>query len=482
MSRRITLGTTDTSERFSRTISGRQYPAAARDADRSACALPHDDLCNQIEATIRARWRTKEKASDYHEYEDLVSDYMHDMNVLRDAVREFRAMIVGSWSVNTQFHCQGEADAQARDSFLSKHEGRLSSIVDQHLIAPAPRLEAKLERMPLALRYIELQDALDKGVKKFAEQVVTLLDTGVDRGMIGVANWATDTACDVSYYRNIVIQEDHGSQIVRAEERVVGIREFMFGYAEQIEEKVFRVSRGQHLLRRGRYDLYLSQAASHRIEDGKVVIPHDVGEFLDSLPAWIRGMARVVEGKELKRLLVVMDVERERYEDTRVVAVRFRERKHYCPVVTIGHYVLTGWSGTEESCEVASRWAWQMRVIAILLLFLAVGLCCLGQLLSAAFRIVATAAAVLSLITFWESERQRAISNEGKPDSERLFAASLMWGVSAAALMALFAGITGGNGMLTGTGLSCLLLMAAFLVSRSTPPQESVVETKQHHS
>jgi hypothetical protein len=466
--------TTDPSAKFSRTICGRRYPAPPKDAKWPTLTLPPNDLSNQIETAIRARSRLKDKASEYQDYESLVDDYLHDANVLREAVREVRQTIVDAWHLNLVFHRQGESNTRARDKFVNKHEARLVRLVDKHLIPPPSPLFARLEKMAPSLAFLELESALDEGITNFAEQVATLLETLVNRGMIGVIDWATESACDVSYFKTIVIEENQGSEIVSAQERVVGIRTTFFGYAEQIEETVFGVSKGQQLVRRGRYDLYLTKATAHGIEDDKVLIPTDVGEFLDSLPAWIRDMCRVVSGQELKRLVIVTDVAKEPWEDTDVIAVRLRERKHFCPVITIGHYVLTGWGAEEESSEAAARWADQLRVVAALLLFLAVGLCCLGQLASPVFSVAGALMAALSLMSFVASEQQRAISDQSSPSVKRLLPPAAIWAVSAIGLTALFGGIAAGNSMLVVFGLACVFLMAAALLSKSTTQEANV--------
>ena len=215
----------EAAERFSRRVSGRTYPLAARRLVAEATELPDDDLSHVIEKSIGARWNIKERVDEYGEYHALVTDYLHDINLLRDAVHEVREVVVAAWRLNTEFFSQTELNAGARGQFMRRHAEKLAVMVDRHLIPPPAQLSAKLEAKPLERAFSELRSGLDQALAKFAGEVCELLDTLVDQGMVGIVQWATPTACDIYYFRTLVIQQEQESQVVRGEEKVIGIRQ-----------------------------------------------------------------------------------------------------------------------------------------------------------------------------------------------------------------------------------------------------------------
>lgn len=464
------------SERFSRRVSGRIYPLdARRDTDKTTM-LPPDDLSCQIEKAVQARWRLKSKVAQYDNYQTLVADYLHDINLLRGAVNEVRTLVIGAWRLNTEFHSQSEINPGARDGFLRRHEERLAVLVDRHLIAPPASLSAKMEAMPLGQAFTRLRGVLDEALGQFGRNVCLLLDAISDQGMVGIVEWATPSACDVSYFKNLIIQQEQETQIVSGEEKVIGIRHLDFGWAEKIRQEVFKVSKGTHLVRRGRYDLYLTEARSTPVQDGHVMIPKDIATYFNSLPPWVKEIAHVVDGKQLRKRLVAMDVDLEHWEDTKVVQVVERERLCGCPVITLGHYVLTGWGDEEDSRELARRSSAGMRSVAILLQLFAVTLFCLGQLLHPGFSIAAAVGSALGLVGFVESRRQAAVARSETASVASLGLMGLLWAVFWIAAMALAGGLVASKVMLLVVGMVGLILGLGILwlvIKAQKGPEES---------
>ena len=139
--------------------------------------------------------------------------------------------------------------------------------------------------------------------------------------MVGIVEWANRGHVSELLQEFHFILTGQETQIVSGEEKVIGIRDLDFGWAEKIRQEVFKVSKGTHLVRRGRYDLYLTEARSTPVQDGHVMIPKDIATYFNSLPPWVKEIAHVVDGKQLRKRLVAMDVDLEHWEDTKVVQV-----------------------------------------------------------------------------------------------------------------------------------------------------------------
>ena len=84
----------------------------------------------------------------------------------------------------------------------------------------------------------------------------------------------------------------------------------------------------------------------------------------------------------------------------------------YCPLVTVGDYVLTGWGARETDVETARQfygWLYALAVALVALAAISMGLARLGSPL---WGYAAPLAATLSLVAFVEACRKRGIARE----------------------------------------------------------------------
>jgi hypothetical protein len=311
--------------------------------------------------------------------------------------------------------------------------------------------------MPLESAQTQLSRALDKALGAFAQQVCELLDSLADRAAVGLIQWKTPTACDVHYYRHIIIHEEKDHQIVEGKERVVGMQKWGFSVTERLEKKIFKITKGRTLRRHARYDLYLSSARSMALEETNTAIPTDTRRYLKSLAPWVRAAVRVIDGTELRKRIVAMDVEAKQWQDTKVIGIVERERRFYCPIIALGHYALTGWGEEEDTREMARQWSRGLLLVALLLVLLASGFASLGVLAHTAFGYVASALTGLGVLAYVESVRQGAVARQRPKNAAVLVIAAARWGALALGTVSLSVGLITGQLALSVLGVCCLM-------------------------
>jgi len=453
---------TEFDRRFSRTVAGRPYPERARqfigcDTEQ----LPPNELTRQIEAAMRSRMTFAAGLGSYREHRQLLDDYTQSILAVREATDEFRQVVEALWRMNTEFRSEGPVNAKARDKVLADLYARLSEQVHLSLKPPSAMLSASLEAMPVGLAEIELRDALDKAAHGLAMQVCDLLDRMTEQELVGLVDWKTDTACDAYFYRYVIIQEQLGKQVIAGKREVLAVHERGFAQVQEVTQEMLHVEKGRHTQRHALYWLYLSDAKATRIEDFHGVVPADILRFLESLPEWLRGLVRIVDGTRRSERIIAQDVKVEEYEDTTVVLLHEEERIVYDPLVTFGHYVLTGWGEEEAAVETATQWAGGLRILAVLLLFLATGLVALGQLAHRGFGVGAAVVAGLGLAVFLAERAQRSVAEGRGPSIVRLVLPGLWWIMLCLGLFGVTVGLTSSQSLLLVAGTSLLLASGA---------------------
>lgn len=453
---------TEFDRRFSRTIAGRPYPERSRRfTGCDSQQLPPNELTKQIEAAIRSRMRFAAGLGSYRDHRALLDDYTQSIQAVREATQDIHKAVEALWQLNTEFQSEGPVNAKARDKVLGELHTKLSEQVHLSLKPPSGMLSASLEAMPVGLAEIELRDALDKAVQGLAMQVCDLLDRMTEHELVGLVDWKTETACDAYFYRYVIIQEQLGKQVIEGKREVVAIHERGFHRVQEVTQEMLHVEKGRHTQRHALYWLYLSDAKATRIEDFRGVVPADIQRFLDCLPEWLRGLVRIVDGTRRSERIIAQDVKVEEYEDTTVVLLHEEERIVYDPLVTLGHYVLTGWGEQETAVETATQWAGGLLVLAALLLFLATGLVALGQLAHRGLGVAGAVVAGLGLAVFLAERAQRSVAEGRGPATVRLILPGLWWTMLCLGLFAVTVGFTSGQSLLLVAGTSLLLASGA---------------------
>jgi len=453
---------TQSNQRFVRTVASRPYPTFARpfvhfDPEH----LPPLDLTGQIEAAMRSRMTLAPGWGVYENHQELMDDYAQSMQVVRKATADVRQMIESLLRLNTTFHSVGEVNTKARDEFLTALRGQLSERVDLRLTPPSSLLSAALEAKPVAQVEMELRRSIDEAVRDLATQVCDLLDRMADHDLVGLVDWQTDTACDAYFYRHLIAQEQLSKELVAGNWRVVAVHDEDLVRVFEVTRHIFQVEKGRHIQLHVMYWLYLTDARANHVDDFRGIVPIDVQRFLASLPDWLRGLVRIVDGTRRHEEVSALDVRVEKYVDAKVVKIHEAEVCEFDPLVTLGHYVLTGWGKEEIGIETARQFSVNLSILGVLLLFLATGLFALGQLAHEAFGVGAAVVGGIGLAVFVAELGQRSIAKRRKLSLFRLGAASLWWTVLSLGLFGTTMGLISRQWLLVASCASAVVAMGA---------------------
>lgn len=444
-------------ERFSRRVANRFYPCFARQFSPDRTEGVANDLCRQIEDCIRKRVSFARQPGSYRDHRPLLDDYTRSIQVVRQVTAEIRTIVESLWRLNTHFHCMDMVNVKARDEFLADHFKGLSEQVNLSLKPPSSVLSAALEAMPVGFAEIELRDKLDNGISQFALQVCDLFDHMSDLDLVGLVDWKASTACDAFFYRDVIIQEELGRLTVKGERQVLAVHDRGLIQVHEIAQDVSHITKGQHTVRHALYELYLSDAKANRVLEFADVIPADIKQFLTSLPEWFCELVRIIEGTKRSERIIAQDVRVEEWEDTKVVTLYEKEAILFCPLVTLGNYVLTGWGDAEKAAEISRQRKGSLFVLAVLLQCLGMGLLGLGQLLSPVFGYLAAISVVGGLGCFVEGVRQRWISKRQIIGLLPLGLAGLWGALLSFSLLSLTVGIVSSVPLLSVMGVCCVV-------------------------
>ena len=386
--------------------------------------------------------------------------------MVRRATAEVREVAESVFRLNTEFHCEGEVHAAARDRFLTEHFERLSREINLSLNPPSGILRAELEAMSVEAAESELRGALDTAASGFAMQVCDLLDRMSDLDLVGLIDWRTETACQSYFYRDIIIQEELGRQTIRGARDLVAVHERGLYSVLEVNQEVIETIQGQHTQRHALCEMYLSEAKPHAVGDFAGIVPKDIRRFLARMPGWLLQTVRIIGGRRRSYRIIAQDVRSEQFEETETKIILEHERVVGCPLVTMGHYVLTGWGDEEDSAEIARQWRWRLLPLAIVLQLLAVVLFLLGRQHGLAFSYAAAVSAALALLFYLESRRQRRIAKSVPGRFLRTVFVATVWTFFSVGTMALPAGILESRVPLLAVGVGSIALGIVFLCAR----------------
>jgi hypothetical protein len=397
----------------------------------------------------------------------MVSHFNASLAVVAQFTDDFRTMLEDLCSFNMEFHCLGIPNEAAKSDFLSRRQGYLLTIVRSGLMRPNPYNDATVEKMSLMQAEEYLRRRLEQAVHTLAVQVCRTLDKLCDQAIVGAVDWATPTACNAYFAKNSVTQEELSKEEVVGEEKLTTVN----GHSV-LRQETTTMTKGQHLIEYMLCPSYLSKANGHRLSDYHGTIPVDIKEVIRRLPTRLHELARIVDGTRQSARIIKVLVEAETYDVVKVVPRDYpAPNPAYCPVVTFGHYVLTGWGAEENVLEESRQSGWKMPIAATLLLLIACLLLYLGH---PNYPVTIYGAAIawgLSLVCYVQGVHDRGISKGQSTTRRTLVAEGLRWfGLSFGSLI-LTIGLLRGILFITFLGLCCLAVVAAMAFLRQIAPK-----------
>jgi hypothetical protein len=297
-------------------------------------------------------------------------------------------------------------------------------------------------------------------------EICDILDEFTKHAVVGVWKQVTPTACDAYFFRYVIVQENHGQQVVLSEPQVLAVHDRGMTIVKEIGQIETKISFGTHTKQLAVHQLYLSQTETFAVGKYTKTIPLNIKRYLDQLPDWLRDCMRIIGGSRMSMRISVRDVMKEDFSDIRVKPKPLYEETVHkgCPLVTIGHYVLAGWGEEEDRQEDARQWASTLGISSYLLLALACGLMALGDW----FFYGSAIAAGLGMIAFVESKRLQFVSQKQPVRWGLIAVQGGGWFLLAAGLLTLTQGCVNGSLFTQLTGLGCIALTALVHFLRHT--------------
>lgn len=425
-------------------------------------------VCGEIESLVRRQVRFSEKSVAYSDHTALVSDFNTSLTMVADFTDDFRRMLDDLCALNMEFHYTGEPDKRAHDDYLSKRSNQLSSIANANLLRPNPYVNANIETLPLEDAENALRQRLNQAIHAFAVQACKTLDRLCDQSVAGVIAWSTSTACNAFYTKNCITQSPMAPEVSVGDPVTVTV-----DGRPMSRQYTTTKTKGVHDLEFMFCPSYLSKADKHRCDDYRGTIPADIKQFLERLPKWLLELVRIVDGSRQSACIIKMPIVAESYEYTEVIPHDLPlSNPAYCPVVTLGHYVLTGWGAEENALEESRQSGWNMLVVAVMLLLIACLLLILGHPNYPVCIYGAAIAWGLSLTSYVRGIYDRAVSKERPTTVWRLASAGLQWFGVSFGMLTLTTGILRGSLILEFLGLGCLAFVSMFVFWRQLVPSK----------
>ena len=411
---------------------------------------PEPWLAEAVEQAVRSRLPLRPDPKSYHDYDALADDYTASVHFLRTATEDVRRFIDGLVEVNNTYTSSGPENASLRRAFWEDYYGEMAKQAMSSLMPPGVILSAELEGMLVEIAAMQLCERLDRMVERFGKGVADTFAELQSAELIGRVDWTVPTACDSFYYEDTVLHEYLGKEIVEAAPPVdVGMDYEQM--VRRVQQEVKTISKDRHVVRHGLHFKVIGKAKKSSIGDFPLVIPIDVRRFLETIPIWLRELTVLVRGKSRTDNVVARDI----FVEQRELATRELHKwkvPDFCPLVTVGNYVLTGWGAEEATVEKARTsygWLYVLAIVLAALAAISMGLARLGYpLLSYA----APVAATLSLAAFIGACRQRAVAREEDLGMGGLLAGGLAWFLLASGLMVLATGVAATSWVLGGAG------------------------------
>ncbi|MHB0958748.1 MAG: hypothetical protein ACYC0X_15615 [Pirellulaceae bacterium] len=439
-------------KRFGRSLQGetrdnyREYTAVLDQGlhlnrDRSKWQEPNPELSMAlaVQQAVRSRLPLRTDPRSYQDYEALADDYSASIAIVRAAIEDVRRFVRAIVEVNNTYSAHGAENPLLRSTFWESYYGQMTKRSTSMLIPPQVMLSAELEGMDVEVAATRLCEKLGQTVRRFSDGVAAMLAELQAVELIGRINWRIPTACDSFYYEDMVVHEHLGEEVVERSPP----EDVEFDYerlVKRVRQDVKKVSKDRHVVQHGLHVKVIGKAQRSPIDRFPDVIPEHVRRFLKTTPEWLSELMEIVSGKSRTDFVVARDI----FVEEREVARTHREEWYepcYCPLVTVGDYVLTGWGAKEVQVETARQhygWLYTLAATLVVLAAICMGLARLGSWM---WGYVAPVAATLSLAMFIEASRKRAIAQAEIASIGKLLSAGLSWFLLSSGLMGLAVGV-----------------------------------------
>ena len=386
--------------RLELSIAGRRYPVATP-------AAPDASLENRKHKIVEVLWsRLTLPATTSDEMNSIVRTYDTDRQLIANWRGEIRTLFAAVAEASFELRATSDSSKPEMQRIICAQQENSKEKFAFPISPPDKTLSAELLLNSAATVQRELVQELRDRLNGLATDLFSTLDRLVNERAIGLIEWLGDSLCRFHFFRDVVI---HDSQTIASEAYAV-IRDSKSGrLMTQVSE--VRNQSGSNTFRISRHEHELMNAVTETIDDSSLIIPETVQLVLDSIPDWLVPMSRIVSGDCVRERIIERDLRTEEWQSTDTEVVRV----YFDPAVTIGDYVLVGWSEAdihrEEQAQLveqqraatdyrrirARRESWMASITGLAFLVCTPGVAFVGAVFSAWIYLPATGLGLLGL-------------------------------------------------------------------------------------
>lgn len=245
----------------------------------------------------------------------IVSAYTESLGVLFNAGN--------SWNLFWETLMEGAIEPRSDSAFSEVPHAlkRLLELIEYRAERKPPVLCAELLATQPEALYLKLGEDLTQRINILIDQILYAIHTGLSVGILGPVNWADEETCEFVYFRHPIIELSKLETTVKTDAGIVvrDTRTFMYRFAYH-----------HHHVMSARLSPGIPAAG---------VLPKRIRLVAEKVPSYLYPAIATVDGLLVAERIVEIDQEAiERHTDTPV------RPPSVDPAITIGPYVLAGWS------------------------------------------------------------------------------------------------------------------------------------------
>jgi hypothetical protein len=317
------------------------------------------DLFESVWASMPLAGKT---ASDFSTSEEIVPSFFESFGQLKKYEAQAKTL------VETLCHYHVQAVHNERLDRQRQREAQESKIREcMPVSVPSVLLGKELDVKTLAkqreIAFAQLRDSLRRNVAELVESFFLMLEQLVNKEVVGLIEWRSDSLCRFHFFRRLVTHVSDGQSV---EEREADYWRQVDGRTVALREKsIHTTTKWREIHELIRHEQQLMKASKRPLDSPGVAVPEEIRRVAASIPAWLSPFVRVAVGDCFRERIIRHAEKEKHWEDTKVNRRVFeRPVLYYDPAITIGEFVLLGWGRREEEHEKQRRTAFDALAIA----------------------------------------------------------------------------------------------------------------------
>lgn len=322
----------------------RRYSAKLSAKPKGKLPAEHEAIATRLKAQF-ALPHTKPSST-----EDVVRIYDGDRQKLAGWRTDMQLLLDAIGTVNFELRIEGGRKERADDISRLLAERRQTAAAKFQFPSAAPdqTLFATLLLKPPAEVHRDLLHELETQLSQFVKDIFITLDRLVAEDALGTIEWIGDALCKFHYLHDLIIHEPAADQI----ETILATN--LPGDSELRARRMnsFRIDSGINKFRVELHEHELMGAERSSVGSATVIIPREIQPVLDAIPGWLKPMSEIVTGTCVRKRQAQITVKDEEWKKrefigSHLVTETITTDVFYDPAVTLGNYVLAGWSDAD---------------------------------------------------------------------------------------------------------------------------------------